>query len=281
MLLKQLAPQTTPSEMGVADYILGNPKDAASMGIAELAQASSSSTAAIIRLSKHLGFKGFSDFKFALIRDIYSNPDVVKTDILDEFEETSLSGAELVPRFISLAEHGLSLLASVLDDEAVDKAADLITKAKQIAIFGLGASSVVGMDFQYKLARLGKKAFISMDPDLQQVQACSLEPEDVTVIISYSGETEYLFKVAEEARRNGSQIIAITKVGKNSISKVADVNLQVPVSESEYRQGATLSRLNQLVVIDILYGAVLGRMGEDEKKMLRRSWDSVSGKKRK
>lgn len=278
LLLEQMATQAAPSEMNVAQYILAHPKDAASMGITELAQASSSSTAAITRLCKHLGFKGFSDLKFALIKDVYSNKVSPKPDILDEFQGSGLPASILIPKFINLASHGLGLLGCVLDDKSVDTTADLIVSAKSIGIFGMGASSVVGMDFMYKLARLGKKTVYSRDPDLQKVQACALGPEDLAIIISYSGETDYLVTLETEAKANGCKVVTLTKVGKNRIAKAADVSLQIPVSESEYRQGATLSRLNQLVVIDILYGAVLGRLDEPSKKMLKHSWDSVGPK---
>lgn len=277
--IDQLLPQMAPSEYGAASYISEHPKDAASMGIAELARISDSSTAAIIRLCKRIGFKGFSDFKFALIQDAYTMEDEQSQDILDVFDDKILPGRELIPRFLSLTGHGLDLLGSVLDGEQVDLAANLLSKASQIAIFGLGASAIVGMDLQYKLARLGKKPIFTQDPDLQQVYSCSIGSDDIAFIISYSGETQYLFNVAREARKNGSKVISITMAGRNTIFKLSDVRLQVPVSETEYRQGATLSRLNQLVVIDILYSAMLGRMDEEEKKAIRRSWDSVSEKR--
>jgi DNA-binding MurR/RpiR family transcriptional regulator len=103
-----------------------------------------------------------------------------------------------------------------------------------------------------------------------------LDERDVVIAISYSGESEAVLRVAKEAKKNGTRIVAITRVGENSLGKLADRILAVPNSESLFRQGATLSRINQLLVVDIVYATILSRIQEEASGIITRTWEAVS-----
>ncbi len=120
----------------------------------------------------------------------------------------------------------------------------------------------MGTDLQQKLARLGLLAIYTPDSDMQIVQACALKENDALVAISYSGETNKVLRVVQEAKNNLTPTIAITRIGGNTLTKRSDINLFVPNIESLFRQGATISRINQLMVVDIVYAMILSRFKE-------------------
>ncbi len=138
-----------------------------------------------------------------------------------------------------------------------------------------GASSIVATDFQQKT---GPARILSTtaDADMQIVQACSLGKKDAVIISSYSGETGTILKVAKEAKNNAAPVIAITRLGGNSLSKLADINLFIPNSESLFRQGATSSRINQLLVVDIIYAMIITRTHHHKAELIKRTWEAVS-----
>ena len=145
-----------------------------------------------------------------------------------------------------------------------------------LLISGVGASGVVAIDLQQKLARLGLKAVYTADSDMQIVEACALCKQDVLIAISYSGETSSVLKVAREAKKNEATVIAITRIGGNSLTKLADITLNVVNSESLFREGATLSRLGQLLVVDFIYTMILARCQKQIEPLLKRSWEAVA-----
>ncbi len=73
-----------PSEKKIADYILKNEQQVTSLPINELAVLSGSTAATIVRFSRRLGFKGFTDLRIGLAGEIIStssiNSKITKND---------------------------------------------------------------------------------------------------------------------------------------------------------------------------------------------------------
>lgn len=275
-ILKQTRMVAAPSEIGIIDFVLEHPDVAMNLKVTELAEKSHASTAAIVRLCKRLNLKGYSDLKLKISKDVFSNSEPSDTDILKQFDHMELPSSELIPRFIDLTNNGLNQLKLVLDDKEIDKAVNLICESENIVLFGIGASGIVALDLQYKLSRLGMNVMYSQDAELQIVQACSSCSKRLAFAISYSGETESVLKAAKVAKMNDTTLISLTKIGGNHLDRLADIHLHVPISENMFRQGAVLSMLNQLVVIDILFSCILQRTGSKGKSVLLESWDNVS-----
>ena len=85
-----------------------------------------------------------------------------------------------------------------------------------------------------------------------------------------------MLRVAQEARKNHATVIAISRIGGNSLSRIADITLNVVNNESLFREGATLSRIGQLVMVDIIYAMILVRSHEKSIELLKRTWEAVS-----
>jgi RpiR family murPQ operon transcriptional repressor len=62
IILRENLPQMNTAERAAGDYVLSHPHEASSMSIRELAEQSFTSTSAVIRLCKILGFHGYKDF---------------------------------------------------------------------------------------------------------------------------------------------------------------------------------------------------------------------------
>ena len=89
--------------------------------------------------------------------------------------------------------------------------------------------------------------------DRQYVQAVNSDASHVGIIISYSGETKEMLKIAGILQKNGTPVVAVTSSGENSLNRIADYNLFVTAKETVFRSGAMASRTAQLYIIDILY----------------------------
>ena len=274
-VLKQFLPNLAGSERKIAEFLLANPMQAVSLGVQDIATSAGSSSSACIRLANHLGYSGYSALRMALAKEVFSSeqePEDVPLVRITEQTTTS----EIVHLVIHSTSESIMALEHRVDIKALEASVDAIMHAPHLVIAGVGASGIVASDLQQKLSRLGLHSVYSPDSDMQIVEACALSKQDVLVAISYSGETSSVIKVVREAKRNGSAVIAITRFGGNSLSRIADWTLHVVNSESLFRKGATLSRFGQLLVVDLIYTTILVRSHTKVGDLVKRSWEAVS-----
>jgi DNA-binding MurR/RpiR family transcriptional regulator len=273
-LINQLIPHLTTSELKIAKYIIGNPEEIVNIDISVLSNKAGSSNAAVIRFCHRLELSGFKELKVLLAKEVYSG-----FLIIDEDKNLSPNDAvtisELKESMLSAVRETLESLDSIISSQTISKAVEYILESQYVLLAGTGASGIVASDLSLKLMRIGIKTSHSIDEDAQIIQACNLSENDTVIVCSYSGETKTAIKVANKAKERGSTVISISKIGGNSLSKIADINLAVPNCESLYRQGATLSRINQMVVVDILFSALLLKDRNAVEKA-RQTWNAIS-----
>lgn len=274
ILLNQALRHLAPSEAKVATYILEHPQDAVSMSITDLAEKAGSSAAAVVRLCKRLQFDGYAELKLSLAKEVYGNTPSVGGPYLFDVKQAQNS-EQITSMMVQAVCENITKVVSVLSTKSLDKTLDALNGAHKILLAGIGASALAAMDLYQKLGRLGMYASFPSEQDLQIVNACSLDEQSVCLVFSYSGETRSMLTVAQKAKQSGATVIAITRIGGNSLSKLSDQVLAVPDSEALYRQGASLSRLSQLVVVDILYSCLIARRS-DADAFINATWKAVS-----
>ncbi len=274
-LIKQFLPNLAPSERKIADFLLSQPSQAVELKITQLAKESQTSPAAIIRLANRLGYSGYSELRMNIAKEVFSSEDIAQESSISQIKEGD-SAVDVINGIVNMTSSTINGIPQVLDAEILHQAVKTIIEAKYIVLAGIGASGIVATDFQQKLARLGLYALYTLDIDMQVVQACSLTRVDVLIAFSYSGESDKVIKVAKEAKKNSAKVIAITRIGGNSLSRIADYTIQIPNNESIFREGATVSRISQLLVVDIIYAMILTGTHGKATELLKRTWDAVS-----
>lgn len=255
MRLRELVDTLTSSERKVADFILNDPQRIIDMSVAQLAEESGGSQAAVIRLCKSAGFKGYQELKLKVAGDLqkpgYANG-------YKEIKSDSTIG-EMIENVFNNNIHSIIDTWKILSAAHVEKAVDLLVQAKKIFFYGVGASNLIALDAQQKFMRINKLSVAFIDTDQQLISSIMVDKNDVVVGISYSGETQTVVDCLRQARERGASVISVTRYGNNAVSKLADVPLFISSTESEIRSGATSSRIAQLSLIDILYLAVSSR----------------------
>ncbi|MDM0492112.1 MurR/RpiR family transcriptional regulator [Clostridium perfringens] len=248
-IIKQNLNNFTDGERKIADYILENKDDVINFSAQELADRVDGSAAGVVRFSKKLGFKGFTNLKVELAKDNEEfNNDF--NEIIKEDDDIKV----MVKKAIAANITTLEKTSSLINFDSLSEAIEILKNSKKIYIYGIGASGLVALDFQYKLLRIKKEAIYNLDSHIQLATASIMDKEDVAIGISYSGETKEVTLAIDEAKRIGAKTIAITKSGNNSkLSKSSDISLYIPNEEKEMRLGAIASRMSALTLVDLLY----------------------------
>ena len=275
-------PSFHASEVAIAEAILQNPDEAAGMNITQIADRSSTSVASIVRFCKTLGFKGYPEFRMALIGQL-SRQVAQGTDLHLDGGITVDDSAEEVIRKIAYADSlAIKTTAERLDVEVFTKTVDVWDSANTIGIIGFASSAYVAMDLQLKLNRLGKRSVAWSDLHTALTSISILKKGDVLVAISHSGTTLDIIDVITEFKEKGITVVLITNALRSPATAIADLVLFTSARETTLRSGATASRIAQLTVVDCLCVSLAQRNWSGTKVALDESRAAVgrrSGKK--
>ena len=149
-----------------------------------------------------------------------------------------------------------------LDMSSVNRAVDLLTRAKRIAFFGLGSSAAVAHDAMNKFFRFNVPVIYSDDIVLQRMSCMNCSEDDVVVLISHTGRTKSQVELAQLARENDAMVIALTTAG-TPLAREATLAITLDVPEDTDIYMPMVSRLAQLTVIDVLATGFTLRRGQN------------------
>jgi RpiR family carbohydrate utilization transcriptional regulator len=234
----------------VADVVLERPEEVISMTLATLAGIAGVSEPTVVRFCNAIGCDGYGDMRVKLARSLA---------FARSTSHTEITGADDLPTLITkVFDYNLSNLnwaQGHLQPGDIAAAVKLLAGARRIEFFGLGASGIVAQDAQQKFPLFGVPCGAPIDAHQMYMTAEVMGPGDVAVAISNTGRTREVVTALEVARANGAATIGIT--GHHSaLVQHCDVALIVETLENTDLHTPTVSRLSQLVVIDILSTAV-------------------------
>ena len=258
-MIKNVMPSLPESERKIAQYILEHPQVIVNCTAGELGAYANASSAAVIRLCKSLGVKGFQELKVRIAGDLTKPIEQGYRDI--EPNETIQS---IVQKTTSNSIQGLSDTSEIINYEELERAVTALLKAKNVHFFGIGASHIIAMDAQQKFLRINKGSTAFSDTHLVASLIANADPNDVVFGISFSGETPEVTKVLSLAKESDVKTISLTKYGQSTVSALADIQLFTSYSyEAPFRSAATSSRLAQLYMVDILFLCMAAKQYDD------------------
>ena len=111
-------------------------------------------------------------------------------------------------------------------------AVELLRNCKGRVIFtGIGKSGIIGQKIAATMTSTGTPSVFLHAADAIHGDMGIIQPEDVVVALSYSGQTDELLRLLEAIRRLGARLIAITGDPKSSLAQAADVALDCSVAQ--------------------------------------------------
>ncbi|MFV0574318.1 MAG: MurR/RpiR family transcriptional regulator [Vibrio sp.] len=257
------------SERKVAEVIIEAPQTAIHSSIATLAKIADVSEPTVNRFCRRLDTKGFPDFKLHLAQSLANGTPYVNRNV----EESDGPDAYTHKIFESTMAC-LDVAKNSIDPFQINRAVDLLTQAKRISFFGLGASSAVAKDAQNKFIRFNIPIMNFDDIVMQRMSCINSTENDVVVLISHTGRTKSLVDIAHVARENGATVIAIT--AKDSpLERDSDLAITLDVPEDTDVYMPMASRVVQMVVIDVLATGFTLRRGTGFRENLKRVKDAL------
>jgi glucokinase len=256
--IRRACSELSPAELRVAEHVLAHPRAVLNQPIVEIAKAAEVSQPTVIRFCRSLGCEGLSDFKLRLASGLTGTVPITHVQVTNDD-----SMVELGTKVLGNTASAILQVRSQLNRDMIDRAIDLLVNANRVEFYTVGQFGPVAQDALYKFLRFGIPAGAYTDPRLQNLAVSVLKPGDVAVIISSGGRLPELLEIADLARERGAAVVAIT-ASQSPLARKADTVLAVDHVEDSATQVPMVSRILQLLVIDILtVGVALRRPAID------------------
>ena len=194
------------SEAKVVDLLLTEPLFVGASTTAQVAARAGVSPPTVVRAARALGFSGFTELKIEIARArgtarFFAPPEALAADA---------TSASVLETSIRTGTDALTALSGAIELSALDKAVDLIQRARQVFAFGAGPSSTVAADAVFRLRTIGVMTVGITDHLSAMIAARLLGAEDVVIAVSSTGRTSSTLAVADAASSAGASLIAVT-----------------------------------------------------------------------
>ena len=244
--VQQLRHSLSPAEQRVASLVLEQPRLVLNEPIAEIARLADVSQPTVIRFCRSLGFQGLADFKLKFASSLTGSIPVRHSQV-----RISDSTHDLSAKVIDNTVSAILRFRDQLDVRALDRAIELVSRARRVEFFAMGNSRAVALDGQHKFFRFRIPTSLYGDSHLFQLAAELLQPGDVVIAVSNSGSIAELLGAVDTARAAGADVIAISN-SQSPLARKASVCLAVDHAEDSTSFLSMISRILQLLLIDIL-----------------------------
>lgn len=170
-------------------------------------------------------------------------------------------------RTIATERAGLDTLHAALADGLGDPfaaAVALIRAASgRVVVSGMGKSGHVGRKIAATLASTGTPAHFVHPAEASHGDLGMVQPEDVVIALSWSGETAELAALVAHTRRFRVGLIGVTSNSDSALGREADVTLTLPKAQEACPNGLapTTSTTMQIALGDALAVALLEARG--------------------
>lgn len=249
----------TATQNKIVQYLQEYAQEALTLPINEFAVKCGVGEATVIRFYRLLGYKNYAMFRVALAKELTGETD--RPPIYEEVEAND-GLTDIIRKVADSTTQGISDLKKQLSEAALEKIEQKLRHAAIIHVIGLGASGIVAQDARQKFMRLGCRIIAYSDSHLMMIAASIARPDEVFFAISHSGETIDIIRTLALAQKRGCFTCALTSSIGSSITQLVDAYLLSCTCETKMRSDAMISRIVQLVVIDILYVMMALQIGE-------------------
>ena len=236
------------TEQKIASYVISNPQKVTHMTVKELADVCGTVPSAVIRFCKSIDLDGFSNLKITLAQEMGGDSNFSYVE-LPAFHASDMP-EDVFKKVFSSGIKTLQDTLNMLDMKKMEEIAHILLKANKIYIFGIGTSSVIAIDAQYRFTQFGLQAMACTDMLFMNVAAANMKTDDVALCISHGGRTKAVVDAMRRAKHAGATAVSITSFSGSILARESDYTVCVFSDEENYPVEAVSARVAHLCLID-------------------------------
>ncbi|MGG3018194.1 MurR/RpiR family transcriptional regulator [Geobacillus stearothermophilus] len=226
--------QLTHAEKHVLYYIDGHVEQAKQLSLTAMAEKNNVSTTTIIRMCHKLGLEGFSELKY----------------ILKTIDDQAIPvGENTIERY----KADMNQTLDSLERKHVEEISQLIFEANRVLIVAVGLSKMIGEYFSKLLIQVNKPSSYVYESHIIDLLPNMVQPKDMVIFISSSGETKTIVQAAEKLRFKNIETVAITNSADSTLAKLVRKHISAYVQRVQFAGYDLSVRSTLVVLIDILF----------------------------
>jgi 6-phospho-3-hexuloisomerase len=156
-----------------------------------------------------------------------------------------------------------------VDPSSVKELIDRIVSSRTIFVYGSGRSGLSGQFFCVRLVQLGLDVHF-----VGEMTTPIITKEDLTILISNTGNTMSAVQTANIARRIGSKVIAVTANADTKLTIASDTVILLPTvrdkERSKHAPLGTIFECSANLFFDSIIPQIMERLGVTESDMRKR-----------
>lgn len=221
----------------VISYIIDNKTSIVDMTITELAQSSLTSKSSILRLTKKLGYSGYSEFKFNLRNQLNKGKQITE-----------------VMNFVELQNNDIEETKKLFNQIDLEPILEKMHSSDRIFCYGTGWGQRTALtNLIRSLVQFNKYPMLLSSLSELEMTTKFMTEDDLFIAVSLSGD----IKEAEQAMRGlvfrDIPILSITELRNNEYASLATYNLYYSINSIPYKEEEVTSLLPLYVTTDLLF----------------------------
>lgn len=238
----------TETEATIADFVLAHAEDIPSMGIAELADETFSSNAAIVRLCRKLGLSGYRDFRVAFATDYEKIRRVQQGEDVDQPFIEQDSPAAIMRSIANISQSAIEECYATISAGRINNAAKMLGGARRIFVYAAGETLINASQFCNLMLKIGRPTvFPARFLESLPITATATS-QDVALVVSYTGSIlAGMERETQMLRRKRVPIVVVS-----SLKECPEANLLITIPNREHSVGKVAGFYSQSCVSYVL-----------------------------
>jgi len=263
-LLKQLEDKKifSNTEQAIADYILKNYREIANLSTRQLAKETFTSSAAIVRFAQKLGFEGYTDFKSKFLSEVMEQ----WTDLPNKFITNKDSINDIIEKVVGIEIAALKETHDKIKIDEFIRAANYLSKAEYIDIYAMNINLNLARMAAESFIVAGKYCSVPISIATQYLQVYKVPKNHLALLISRTGENNFLIDIAKVLNEQQVPIFLITASAKSTLGKLSKVVFETATTDKMEELGPRVFLTGAKYVIDVLFALLMARIDYFEAK---------------
>ena len=253
--------ELTELEQEIARYFLQPETIQDDLSSQQVTQKLHISQAALTRFAKKCGFTGYREFVFQYQHQA-SKPDT-----------HSHKHSPLTKRVLRSYSIMREQTQDLIDEEQLERVAQLIDDAERVYFFGTGSSGLIAREMKLRFMRLGVVCEALTDQDGFAWTTSIMDENCLVLGFSLSGTTQSVLDSLLDAKEMGAKTILFTSAPNKNSQAYTETVLVASHSQSSYIQRIS-AQLPMLFLIDLVYAYFLEINRESKEKIFNSYWEN-------
>lgn len=253
--------ELTELEQEIARYFLQPETIQDDLSSQQVTQKLHISQAALTRFAKKCGFTGYREFVFQYQHQASKQ------------DTHSHKHSPLTKRVLRSYSIMREQTQDLIDEEQLERVAQLIEDAERVYFFGTGSSGLIAREMKLRFMRLGVVCEALTDQDGFAWTTSIMDENCLVLGFSLSGTTQSVLDSLLDAKEMGAKTILFTSAPNKNSQAYTETVLVASHSQSSYIQRIS-AQLPMLILIDLIYAYFLEINRDSKEKIFNSYWEN-------